>query len=517
MANTAFKTYAQENGGRVSLLFLLFLLAIYQFIHAGFSAFAIVCITPVLALAVISVFQYRMAAFWLLIFLNFFLQCFNKNQILPSGMPLSLYNELIEIVLIAMALIDIREHTNFNRLKSLMLVAILIWCGFCCIEVFNDTCNLGINVGAWYTGARLLAFQILYVYIVFTLYLSTPKRLVTYLNFWVVLSLFSVFWTWKQIHLGPTHMESIWLNGIGRSTHILQAGTLIRWFSTHNDAASYGICSASTAVALLIIGITTKFQKVRYLYIISASLIIWGMFQSGTRTAIFCLIAGFLVFLVLYKSFKIIVLSAILGAIFLVILIFTNIGNSNQQIRRMRTAFNRNDASSSVRKMNQEAMKKYLNDAPWGIGIGIGYENVPSNNKFRKLSTMPPDSEYVYIWQHTGVIGITTFLITTAIMLLGACWIVFFSLKSTSLRGIGAAFCAAFVSQQLGGYGNQILLNFPNCLIFYGGLAIVYTLPYLEKEWIEYENKQLAIQEEKKRLKLEKRKKSRVTTWFKWI
>ena len=102
-------------------------------------------------------------------------------------------------------------------------------------------------------------------------------------------------------------------------------------------------------------------------------------------------------------------------------------------------------------------------------------------------------------------------------MLLGACWIVFFSLKSTSLRGIGAAFCAAFVSQQLGGYGNQILLNFPNCLIFYGGLAIVYTLPYLEKEWIEYENKQLAIQEEKKRLKLEKRKKSRVTTWFKWI
>ena len=39
-------TYSRENGGRVLLLFLLFLLAIYEFSHAGYSAFAIVCIFP---------------------------------------------------------------------------------------------------------------------------------------------------------------------------------------------------------------------------------------------------------------------------------------------------------------------------------------------------------------------------------------------------------------------------------------------------------------------------------------
>jgi len=155
-------------------------------------------------------------------------------------------------------------------------------------------------------------------------------------------------------------------------------------------------------------------------------------------------------------------------------------------------------------------MKKYLRDAPWGLGIGMSSENIPSNNKFAKLSTIPPDSEYVFIWVHTGIIGISTFLITTIIMFLGACWIVLFKIKSPSLRGIGAGFCCAFVSQQLGGYGNQVLLGYPNGLVFYGGLTIVYILPYLEKEWTEYENKQLAIQEEKKRLKLEKKKASRV-------
>ena len=132
------------------------------------------------------------------------------------------------------------------------------------------------------------------------------------------------------------------------------------------------------------------------------------------------------------------------------------------------------------------------------------------------MAIVPPDSEYVYIWIHTGIIGITTFLICTGLMLVGACWIVLFKLKSSTLRGIGAGFCCAFISQQLGGYGNQVLMQFPNCLIFYGGLTIVYILPHIEKEWIEYEGSLLAIQEEKKRLKKEKREKSRIKTWLTW-
>ena len=139
----------------------------------------------------------------------------------------------------------------------------------------------------------------------------------------------------------------------------------------------------------------------------------------------------------------------------------------------------------------------------------MGY-NVPANNKYAKLATIPPDSEYVFIWIHTGIIGITVFLVCQALMLFGACWIVLFSLKSSSLRGIGAGLCCAFAAQQLGGYGNQTLLQFPNCLVFYGGLAIVYILPYLENDWIEYEQQQFALEEEKKRLKLEKKRASRV-------
>ena len=501
-------TYSRNNGGRVLLLFLLFLLALYQLTHSGFPAFAVVCLTPLLVLAVYCAFKWKMLTFWILIFVNYFIQM--KDVSAHQPLPTSLPNEMLQIILLAIAIVDAREKPHFERAANLMLFALIIWCGFCTLEVLNDTCNLGISIGSWYAGARLMAFQILYIFLVFSIYISTPEILTNYLKIWGGLTLFSAIWTWKQINWGFTTVENVWLQTVAYKTHILNAGTLIRYFSTFSDAANYGCNAAGAAVAFIIFAITLRNNKFRLFFLITSILVIWGMFQSGTRTAIFCLAAGLMVYVVLSKSVKIAVPFSIVFAIFAFILVFTNIGNGNQQIRRMRSAFNKEDASANVRDINKAVMKKYIRDAPWGIGIGMGMDNVPANNKYRKLATIPPDSEYVFIWLRTGPIGITIFVITTLIMFFGACWIVMFKLKNRSLVGIGGGFCCAFVAIQLGGYANQILMQYPNCLIFYGGLAIVYVLPYIEPAWIELENKRLAEQAEKKRLKLEKKLDSRV-------
>lgn len=499
--------YAHENGGRVLLLFLLFLLAIYQLYHAGFPAYAIVCLSPIFILAVIAGFRYRMFFFWALILINYFVQMKDFPSI---GLPMSLYNEMFEIILLVIAIIDVKE-SHFERTANLMLFAIIIWCGFCTLELLNDTCDLGINIGAWFTGVRMMAFQMIYIFLVFSIYISTPQVLTQYLLVWGILALFASFWVWKQQHIGFTHTEDMWIHyGAGRKTHIIQGGTLIRYFSIFSDSANFGIGIASTAVAFIIFGITAKVKKLKIFFLIVGGICAWAMFPSGTRTAIACFMAGIMAYIFLSKSFKIAIPVTIFFCIFVFILAFTNIGQGNQQIRRMRSAFNKNDASANQRTINQETMKKYMREAPWGIGIGLDRGDVPANNKYALMSIIPPDSEYVYIWIRTGIIGITTFLICTAIMLIGACWIVFFTLKSPSLRGIGAGFCCAMVSQQLGGYGNQVLMQFPNGLVFYGGLTIVYILPYLEKEWIEYESLLLAKQEKKKQLKLEKKRASRV-------
>jgi hypothetical protein len=505
MANTAYRSYAQDNGGRVLVLFLLFLLALYQFYSAGFSRFAIVCVIPVLVLAVITAFHYKMLTCWILIVVNYIVQWHSVP--LPSGIPMSIYNEMIEIVLIMLALLDF-QNAKFGRIPNVMFLALMVWCFYCTLQVFNNTCDLGMNIEAWYQGVRLMSFQLVYAFIVFTIYISTPKKLTNYLLLWGGFALLAVLVVWKQKYVGLTAKDTAWLYGPHGSQHLLQGGSLIRYWSVYSDAANYGIGIASTAVAFIIFGITSKLMKLRLFFLFVGFACVWGMFPSGTRTAIACLMAGFMAYVFLSKSFKIAIPVSLIFGIFVFILAFTNIGQGNQQIRRMRSAFDRNDASANVRTINQEAIRKYMKEAPFGIGLG-NY-NVPANNKYNHLASIPPDSEYVYIWIHTGRVGITLFLICTAIMIGGACWIVLFRLKSPSLRGIGAGFCCAMIAQQLGAYGNQVLMQFPNCLTFYGGLTIVYILPHIEQEWIAYENSELEKIAEKKRLKLEKKQASRV-------
>jgi hypothetical protein len=422
-----------------------------------------------------------------------------------------MWNEMLEMILLAIAIIDIRQTPHFGRCANLMLFALVIWCGFCTLQILNDTCDIGFDIGSWYTGARLMAFQILYAFIVFSIYITSPKILISYLRLWAVLSLYSAFWTWKQKNIGFTTTEYNWLyNGPGQVTHLLNARTLVRYFSTFSDAANYGINAASSSVVFIIMAITGKFTWERIFFAAISIFVIWGMFQSGTRTAIFCLGTGLFIYVFLSKSIKIAVPFSILFVLFACFLVFTDIGNGNQQIRRMRSAFDKKDASANVRDINKAAIAKYIKDAPWGLGIGSTQKNIPANNKYRKLTDIPPDSEYVYIWVHTGPIGLTVFIITTAIMFLGACWITMFRLKSRSLIGVGAGLCGAFLAFQLGGYANQILMQFPNCVMFYGGLSIVYILPYLEPEWIKYEEQRLAQKEERRRRRLEKKLASRV-------
>lgn len=498
--------YTHENGGRVLLLFLLFLISLYSLKTSGINGMAMACSIPTVILFVYLAFKYKMLTFWALFSINYLVMFLLKENKMPP-IPSSLPNEMLEIILIAIAIIDLKD-SHFENLSNIMLIALLGWCGFCTLEVLNNTCDLGINVGSWFTGARLMAFQLLYAFIVFSLYINKPDKLYQLLIIWAFFTLFSSFWCWKQINLGWTSAEQAWLNAGGYRTH--RVNGIMRYFSTFTDSANFGIHMAAAAVAFYIIAITNKVWKHKIFFGIAGIICTWSMFQSGTRTAIFCLIAGFLVFLFLSKSIKIIAPVSVFLFLFLSLLIFTNIGQGNNQIRRMRSAFNKSDASANVRDINKAAIAKYMKDAPWGIGIGMYQQDIPAWNKFKIVSGIPPDSEYVFIWVRTGKIGITWFIICNLMMLLGACSVVFFRIKNRSLMGIGTAWCAAFVSLHLGGYANQILMQFPNVVIFYGGLATVFTLPKIEQEFNEYEAKELAKETEKKRLKLEKKLASRV-------
>jgi len=495
------RTISRDNGGRVILLLLLFLLAIYNFWVSGFPAFAMIVAIPILVFFTIISFRYKMFVFWALLTVNYFLHFVNRLGYMY--IPMSLPTELLSLILIAIALIK-HDETDWGRIGNWMFFGICIWLGFGLLELANDACGIGISVSRWYTGYRLMMMQMIYAYLVYVLFINTPKRLMQVLRFWAILSVIAVFWAWKQEHFGFLAAEQAWLNSGGYTTHFVSG--IMRYFSVFSDAANFGINMGASATCFYIVALSTRLNRDKAFFLIAALLCTYGMFSSGTRSALFCMIGGLAAYVVLAKNTKIAAFSAIVLALFVGFLAFTNIGNGNNMIRRMRSAFNRNDASAGVRDINKQTLSKYMKDAPWGLGVGVSNEDVPRYNKMRMAASIPPDSEYVFIWVHVGKIGVFMFVLTMLMMLGGACKIVYKDLTHPSVRGVGAGLCCAFVGIQLGAYANQILMQFPNVLIFYGGLAMVYVLPYIEKDYqhVEYENLRKLAQK-----RIEKRKKKK--------
>lgn len=498
---------SNDIGGRAFMLFLLFGIGIYGFITIGLPGLAIAAMIPVIIIIAFLTFKYDMFSFWALFAINYLIQFIGRHQNLP--IPISITIETFEVILLMSAIIKVKGF-DFRNCLNPMGGIILVWVIFGLLQALNDTMGLGLNWGAWFQGFNISFIAFSFIFLVHSLYISTPNRLNNYLIVFAAFSIFGALWVWKQKTFGFTDAERLWIETRGRATHILQAGTLIRYFGTFTDAANMGCNMASVAVMSIIIVITTKLKRHKILFTITALLCIYAMMQSGTRTAMACFIAGMAAYVILSKSFKIAIPFGIAFAFFIFILAFTNIGNSNQQIRRMRTTFNKNDASKGTREQNQEVMRKYLKDAPWGIGIGDRSQNVPPTHKYRVMTTIPPDSEYVFIWIHTGQIGLMLLIIVNATILIGASIITMFRLKNPRLRGIAAAITCAFVSQQLGGYGNQVLFQFPNGLMFYGAISIVFILPRMERRYNEWEAVEIEEEEKRKQLKLEKKRASRV-------
>jgi len=498
-------SFGESNiGGRVILLFLLYLLAIYELYTMGIMGMALICALPIVALGIIVALAYPMTVFWITFIMNYFIMYLNKMNMMP--LPISGVMEILDIVLIVIAL-TLHNQFKFYRLSNFMLPLILAWCFFCCLEMFNDTCNLGYQIGSWYMGARLLAGQLLYALIICILYVDSPERLNKYLRIWAICSIIAAVYCWKQKTIGFNHTEQVWLDTVGYTTH--RVNGIIRYWSVFNDSATFGCCMASSAALFLAAGAFAKLKADKIFYIVTCLLCVWAFFNSGTRTAIVAFGAGVICFVFLSRSVKIAVPVAVFGALFFFILIFTNIGQGNNQIRRMRSAFNKDDASMGVREYNKKQLAKYLAEAPWGLGIGMNYDVVPPFNKYSIASRVPPDSEYVYIWVHTGKIGITVFVILQVLILLGGCANVL-RLKNKSLIGIGAGFCSAFFAIQLSAYANQILMQYPNCFLFYGSMAICYVLPWMEKDFETMEQKRYQQYLEKKEEKERKKRESRV-------
>lgn len=390
--------------------------------------------------------------------------------------------DILILLTIATLIINSLKPKKINsgeRINNPTTYAILIWVIYCLFQLFNPE---SVSSEAWFTGIRGISIYMLIIVIITIIIVTDYKKMKTIIFIWSILTITAIIKVYIQKEYGFDLAEKKWLYLDGGSrTHIIFSG--IRYFSFFNDAATFG-CSMAFSFAVFIITAFGKINiKYKIYYIIVALLSFYAMLQSGTRAAMVIPFIGIASYLILSKKIKTALYVGVILIFTFIFFKFTNIGGSNSNIRRARTAFNPNkDASFLVRKRNQAKMKIYMADKPFGIGIGLSADRANKYGSYTKLSKIPTDSWLVLVWIETGIVGLIIYLGLFLIILSYCAYIIIFKLKNNELRHYMMGLYGGIAGMIVAGYANEAFNQFPNGFIVYIGIALICVSPYFDKE-----------------------------------
>ena len=284
---------------------------------------------------------------------------------------------------------------------------------------------------------------------------------------------------WQKTH-GWDSVELRWLVNGAWQTHLLQTG--IRYFSFFSDAGNFGSNMGMLFTVLGITGFVSRNRIFQVVCLVAATLACIGMMMSGTRGAMIVPLGGIALYLLLSKNIKHIAIAATAGAMAFCFFYFTNIGNGNPVIHRMRTAFRpTEDASFNVRLENQKRFAYYLKDKPFGVGVG---GNIVDTDQLMKLDEeyIPTDSFYVGIWVEGGIVGLCLYITLQVIVLLRCAYLILFKIKNRQLANILAALVCGVFGVWLNGYVGRGMAMNPTSFLIAVFLSFVLNGPYIDRQ-----------------------------------
>lgn len=381
------------------------------------------------------------------------------------------------LILTYLALFMNRFHDRYAWApanKDITFLAV-IWFGYSIFQLVNPEAR---SVAAWFSGRGVALYMFLLVPLTL-IFINNNRRLDVFLYVWGVFSILASLKGIMQLQTGLDRAEQAWLDEGNYKTHVLFGK--LRVFSFLSDAGQFGGTQAFAAVVATIYSMAQKEWKKKLFFVTVALFGFYGMAISGTRGAISIPLAGFMTFFILRKNIRVLVFGIGLLAIVFIFFRFTTIGQGNDQIRRMRTAFDPNDASLQVRLSNQRLLKNYLASRPFGGGIGHGGVKAQKFLPNAFLSQVATDSWYVLVWVEQGVIGLLLHLFILFYTVGRASYKVMFTIRDPLLKLKISALIAGMAGVMVASYGNAVLGGMPTGMLIYISMAIMLNAEILDK------------------------------------
>lgn len=430
----------------------------------GFTGALLLVVIPVVGAYLFWVFEEPRVGVYSILSMSFAISGLGRYfPVLPFGLSIDF---LIVVTFLAFFFQHFRK-TPWFLIPFDVFAVVGIWFFYCVAMIANP---LSPGSEAWFYASRGLAFYMFFMIPLGILMFNTPKDLERFILIWLLFSSIGTLWAIKQIYIGVSQTEQLWLDGGAASTHFVWGK--LRAFSFYSDAGQFGAAQAHAAVLSAVVMFHPQSIKKKMLFLTFFILNLWGMGLSGTRGAIFLVGISVFIYLLFSKRFIILVIGgAIAGGIF-GFLKYSTLLSSNYQISRMRSAFDPNDPSLMVRKNREKVLVGYLANKPIGEGVGSsGYWG----QRFRPgsfLAELGTDSHFVRVWAETGIVGLII-NVTMFLYLIGRCGLILWKMEHSYHRTCLVGLYSGFVGVVVASYGNMVVAQMPTGTIIYLSVGFI--------------------------------------------
>lgn len=371
------------------------------------------------------------------------------------------------------------DKMNWDQANRDLTYLSIAWFGYTILQLFNPE---ALSRTAWFYAMRGLSMYMLLLIPMSFMIFNRLRYLYTFLYLWGIFSILGTLKGLQQLYIGPDSAEQYWLDTVGAVTHILFGE--LRAFSFFSDAGQFGAAQGAAGVVGILVGLNIKGLSNKIFFFTMGFMGLWGMMISGTRGAMIVPMVAGATYIVHRKNVRVIVTGGVFLALIYAFFAYTYIGQSNSQIRRMRTAFQpEEDASYLVRLENRRILAGYLASKPFGGGIGSAGDWGKRFSPQGFLAQIATDSWYVQIWAEQGIIGLILHLFILSYILIKGSYFVMFRLKNPELRGIVSALMAGFTGIMGASYGNGVLGQMPTGMLIYISWVFVFISQQLDREY----------------------------------
>ena len=279
-------------------------------------------------------------------------------------------------------------------------ILLIIWLAWYMVELFNPAATSRL------AGMLTIRSALLNMCGFFVMYSSvqSKREAFSFFKAWIVLSMLAAIYGIYQEFAGLPAHDDAWANANEAIFNLLFTWGRLRKFSFFFSPTEFGLLMAYAGVTCFVFLFFKRFSQQQKVFIaILMVILFWAMIYSGTRTASVMLPIGLIIFAIISLNRKVLITVAGLSVVGVLIALKST---RSAALFVMLSAFSSDDASMNVRLTNQQIIQSYIQEKPFGFGLGstgaLGRKYSPQTF----ISTFPPDSEYVKIAIETGWLGL---------------------------------------------------------------------------------------------------------------